>query len=80
MKKRSFTKTELHKRNGKHGAPAFIAYEGKIYDVSRSFLWQNGKHQAIHAAGADLTESLVEAPHGADVLKKFPIVGSLKKE
>jgi predicted heme/steroid binding protein len=80
VKKRSFTKRELRRRNGKHGAPAFIVYEGKIYDVSRSFLWQNGKHQAIHAAGADLTGSLVEAPQGADLLKKFPIVGSLRKD
>jgi predicted heme/steroid binding protein len=80
VEKRTFTKRELRRYNGRNGAPAFIAYEGRIYDVSRSFLWQNGRHQAIHAAGIDLTSSLAEAPHGADVLKKFPIVGSLKEE
>jgi predicted heme/steroid binding protein len=80
VEKRSFTKRELRRRNGKHGARAFIAYEGRIYDVSGSFLWQNGRHEAIHDAGTDLTGSLAEAPHGADLLKKFPIVGSLKKE
>ncbi|MEK6717037.1 MAG: cytochrome b5 domain-containing protein [candidate division NC10 bacterium] len=77
MQKRRFTKRELGRYNGKDGAPAFIAYEGRVYDVSRSFLWQNGRHQAVHAAGGDLTGSLDEAPHHADVLKRFPMVGTL---
>jgi predicted heme/steroid binding protein len=50
-----FTKNELAQYNGKDGAPAFIAYEGKVYDVSHSFLWQDGRHQVLHTAGVDLT-------------------------
>lgn len=77
MPKRRYTRQELGRYNGKDGAPAFVAYQGKVYDVSGSFLWQDGRHQAIHAAGSDLTSNLVEAPHGADLLNKFPIVGVL---
>ena len=66
--------------NGKDGASAFIAYEGKVYDVSRSFLWQNGQHQVLHTSGVDLTADLDQAPHGADLLEGFPVVGVLEQE
>jgi predicted heme/steroid binding protein len=74
---RRFTKKELSRYDGKNGAPAFIAYQEKVYDVSRSFLWINGKHQVTHSAGADLTDSLSQAPHGSDLLERFPTVGTL---
>ena len=80
MLKRRFTQRELARCNGKNGAPAFIAYMGMVYDVSRSFLWQNGRHQALHPAGTDLTSSLIRAPHDADLLRRFPIVGELTEE
>ena len=57
----------------------YIAYNGKVYDVSTSFLWKDGRHQAIHTAGTDLTEALKQAPHSEEVLKRFPIVGVLRK-
>jgi predicted heme/steroid binding protein len=72
---RTFTRKELARYNGKNGTPAFIAYNGKLYDVSNSFLWRNGKHQVLHNAGVDLTDSLEQAPHGADLLERFPVVG-----
>jgi predicted heme/steroid binding protein len=74
---RTFTRQELARYDGRNGAPAFVAFNGKVYDVSGSFLWQNGNHQVLHQAGADLTDSLAEAPHGADVLERFPVVGTL---
>jgi len=43
-------------------------------------IWQHGWHEATHDAGTDFTGSLAKAPHGADVLKKFTIIGSLEKE
>lgn len=76
MKK--FTKAELGKYNGKNGMPIFVAYQGKVYDVSGSFLWKKGKHQVLHKAGLDLTENLKVAPHGAEMLEKFPVVGILE--
>ncbi len=77
---RYYTLNDLKKYNGKNGKPAYIAYKGKIYDVSSSFLWKNGEHQALHNAGKDLTEALKEAPHGEEFIKKFPVVGYLKTE
>jgi len=73
---RIFTKEELKKYNGNDG-PAYIAYEGKVYDVSQSFHWKRGIHQVVHYAGCDLTEALKQAPHDSDMLDKFPIVGEL---
>jgi len=41
--------------------------------------WQDGRHQVLHAAGADLTASLDEAPHGVDLLARFPVIGMLSE-
>lgn len=71
------TKSELSKYNGKNGNPAYIAYKGKIYDVSDSFLWKGGKHQVFHQAGEDLTEAITDAPHGEEMLERFPVIGIL---
>jgi predicted heme/steroid binding protein len=72
-----FTEKELAQYNGKKGKPAYVGYRGKVYDVSASFLWKDGAHQVLHIAGMDLTAALKQAPHGADALKKFPVVGIL---
>ena len=74
---RRFAKEDLAQYDGKDGAPAYIAYEGTVYDVSNSFLWQRGRHQVLHAVGQDLTGDLDGAPHGADLLDRVPIVGVL---
>jgi len=73
---RVFTKEELKKYDGRGGI-AYVAYAGKVYDISQSFQWQKGVHQVIRYAGRDLTDALEQAPHGADMLEKFPIVGEL---
>lgn len=70
---------ELKKYDGKEGRRAYIAYKGKVYDVSESPLWKEGEHENMHEAGTDLTEALANAPHGDEVLKKFSIVGELEK-
>lgn len=75
---RIFTQDELHQYDGKEGRPAYVAFQGKVYDVSASFLWRSGKHQALHQAGKDLTEALKDAPHGEDLLFKFPVVGEFR--
>jgi predicted heme/steroid binding protein len=48
--------------------------------VSGSFLWQNGRHQVVHNAGEDLTDSLEQAPHGVEILERLPVVGILREE
>ncbi len=74
---RIFTAEELARYNGRDGAPAYVAFEGIVYDVSNSFLWKNGNHQVLHDAGCDLTASMKDAPHGASVFEPFPRVGVL---
>jgi predicted heme/steroid binding protein len=74
---RKFTLEHLTKNNGKNGAPVYIAYEGKVYDVSNSFLWRWGRHQAQHDAGVECTEAIEDAPHGPDLLSRYPIIGEL---
>jgi len=74
---KEFTEEELIQYNGKNGNPVYVVYKGKVYDVSTSFLWKDGTHQALHTAGVDLTKALEQAPHVGDALEKFPVVGIL---
>jgi predicted heme/steroid binding protein/uncharacterized membrane protein len=77
---RRFTKEELREFNGEEERPAYIAYKGKVYDVSNSRLWKDGKHQSRHSAGNDLTENIINAPHGEEVFMKLQVVGELFEE
>ncbi|HUH41601.1 MAG: cytochrome b5 domain-containing protein [Sulfurimonas sp.] len=74
------TLDELKLYDGKNGAKAYIAYKGVVYDVTQSPLWKNGEHQKRHSAGADLTLILADAPHGEEVFKRYPAVGTLDKD
>ncbi|MDI3484390.1 MAG: hypothetical protein PWQ74_977 [Methanobacteriaceae archaeon] len=74
-----FTLEDLKKFNGKNGTPAYVACDGKVYDVSDSFLWRDGEHQVTHKGGGDLSDEISKAPHGIELLEKFPIVGILKR-
>ena len=80
LERRSFTREELSRFDGRNGAPAFVAFRGLVYDVTGSFLWQRGKHQVTHFAGYDYADSLQGAPHGEDLLQRFPIVGIMVEE
>jgi len=76
---RTFTEEELKQYDGKNGV-AYIAYRGKVYDVSASYHWRGGIHHVVHRAGCDLTGALERAaPHGSGLLEKFPVVGELVK-
>ena len=71
-----FTLEELAKYNGKN-VKAYIAYQGKVYDVSNSSFWKTGIHKG-HSAGTDLSGEMDKAPHGSEILKGFPVIGTLK--
>ena len=77
MNHQKLTMEELNQFNGRNGAPAYIAFKGTIYDVSYSYHWQNGQHWVMHFAGRDLTREMDDAPHGAELLETFPVVGIL---
>lgn len=70
------TLEQLSVYNGQNGQPSYFAYEGKIYDVSGSPMFKNGKHYS-HYAGTDLSGRLEGAPHGVEVFVPFKIVGRL---
>ncbi len=72
-----FTLEELRHYDGRDGRPSYVAWNGRVYDVTDSFLWRDGVHQVTHKAGQDLTEALNDAPHGGDLLERFPVVGVL---
>ena len=77
---KTFDLSELEKFNGKDDAPVYIAHDGAVYDVSQSKLWRGGRHMKRHQAGGDLTADLQAAPHGTEVLERYPRIGELKKE
>jgi len=76
---KEFDADELAGFNGENGKPTYIAYDGKVYDVSESKLWRKGQHMNRHRSGADLTSDMQAAPHDFNVLKRFPQVGIFKK-
>lgn len=75
--KKEFTIEDLHSLDGKEGRPAFVAYKGRIYDVTNSRLWKDGSHVKKHLAGHDLTDVLKTAPHGEEKILSMPEAGIL---
>jgi predicted heme/steroid binding protein len=71
-----YTKEELSLNNGKSSSTVWIAYKGKIYDVSSSDLFEDGDHYG-HLSGQDLTQEMDDAPHFDDVMENFEVVGLL---
>jgi predicted heme/steroid binding protein len=71
------TRQELEANNGKGGKPAWMAYQGKVYDVSESSFWIDGEHMGMHNAGKDLTEDLEMAPHRDENFSRLKLVGEL---
>ena len=80
MEKRRFSESELKKFDGKEGRPAYVAIEGKIFDVSESRIWAEGRHMGLHSAGEELNNSIKNAPHDTEILSRFPVVGELIRE
>ncbi len=73
---KEFTLDELAEFDGRDGRPAYVAYEGTVYDVSESAMWGDGDHEGMHQAGGDLTDEHADAPHDVYVTD-FPEVGRL---
>jgi predicted heme/steroid binding protein len=72
----AITLSQLALRNGQDKPEVWVAYKGKVYDVSMSRLWKLGTHYE-HWAGQDLTEELEDAPHTDEVFSRFKVIGSL---
>jgi predicted heme/steroid binding protein len=74
---KKITLEELKQYNGKNGKPVYIAYQGKVYDVSQSKLWSDGDHMGLHEAGKDLTDDIDLAPHREEVLERAKLIGTI---
>ena len=74
---KKITLQELQENNGKNGKPAYVAYKGKVYDVTESAMWMDGEHLGMHQAGKDLTDDLELAPHREEAFDKVKYVGEL---
>ncbi len=74
---KEFTLKELAEYNGKN-RKAYVAYQGQVYAVTDENVWKNGTHKGCNA-GTDLTGKIDQTPHGAEILKGYPVVGTLKK-
>jgi len=75
--KGDFTLDDLRYFDGKGSQLAYVAYKGKIYDMTESEFWKDGVHFGRHKAGADLSEMLKYAPHNDDKIFKMPSIGKL---
>ncbi len=73
---RVFTLDELADYDGTDGKPCYVAYKGKVYDVTAGPNWVDGVHSE-HYAGEDLTEAMEDAPHDEEVMEEMPVVGEL---
>ena len=74
---RKITMNELSENDGKNGKPAYIAFQGKVYEVTTSAMWLEGDHMGAHVAGKDLTDEMELAPHREEMLRKVKQVGVL---
>lgn len=77
---RVFTLEELAQYTGKDGAPAYVAVNGVVYDVTNNPLWAGGNHFFGLTAGRDLSNEFQMCHPGAIVLSVLPVVGSLAAE
>ena len=77
---KEFDQEMLKQFNGQDGKPVYIVYQGRVIDVSKSKFWSTGLHMKRHAAGNDLTREIEAAPHGTEVLDRFPQVGTFKEK
>ncbi len=72
---KTFNEDELREFDGSDPEkPVYIAFNGKVYDVSDHPLFIDGLHFE-HSAGMDLTEDMDDAPHTDEVMGELTVVG-----
>lgn len=72
-----FTLAQLAHYNGIDGKPAYVAINGKVYDVTHALAWQEGSHFGL-IAGRDLSNYFMKCHSGQTmILESLPMVGTL---
>jgi predicted heme/steroid binding protein/uncharacterized membrane protein len=77
--KKTFSLEDIKACDGTDDKPAYIVYQDRVIDVSASQHWHAGHHMGTHQAGHDLTREIEAAPHGPEILERFPEVGVLRE-
>lgn len=77
---KEFDPESLAKFNGQEGRSIYIAHQGRVFAVSHGKFWKTGLHMKRHQSGKDLTMDIEAAPHGTEVLDRYPQVGILNKK
>lgn len=75
------TLDQLAQKNGVNGNDCYVAIDTKVYLVKGVASWEMGRHTPADSSvtcGKNLTQALQESPHGAKVLRKLPVVGTLQ--
>lgn len=73
---KTFTAAELAQYNGLNGQPAYVAIDGKVYDVTAYSSWSTGKHHGM-SAGKDISSAFNnQSPHTLANIKGVPVVGT----
>ncbi|SHK23171.1 Predicted heme/steroid binding protein [Anaerocolumna jejuensis DSM 15929] len=73
---RVFTLSELAAFDGSQGKPAYVAVNGRVYDVSGKAAWAGGTHFAGLRAGNDLSGQFASCHRGMEgILEQLPVVG-----
>ncbi|MFC1884421.1 multiheme c-type cytochrome [Thermodesulfobacteriota bacterium] len=65
--------------DGTEGKKAYVVVGRKLYDVTESDKWKEGRHFGKHSAGSDLTEALESAPHGKEVLENVRFMSEISE-
>ncbi len=74
---KKFSSEDLKQFDGSNGKPLYVVFKGKVYDLTTSQLWLEGKHMSMHTRNDDLAEAIKTAPHTEDNVYRFPLVGEL---
>ena len=76
---RKFTIDELKQYDGKNGRLAYIAFRGKVYDVTDNYTWGDGDHFGEHQAGRDTPDGILNASHVDEKLEATVLIGEFVK-
>lgn len=76
---KTFTLEELAIYDGRGGRPAYVAINGRVYDITFESTWGGGSHFGI-MAGRDVTKEFEGCHKDINVIERIPVVGVIEKK
>lgn len=73
---KKFTLKELAFYDGSNGKPAYVAVNGKVYEVTNEATWGGATHFGL-VAGKDYSKEFNSCHENSSILEKLPLVGEL---